>query len=64
MPEVTKGRTRERYVATGLRVPLALRTRCTEIAAQETRTTGYPVTAAAIMRKFIQQGCDGWGGRK
>lgn len=52
--------TKEKYVAYGLRGPAVLKRRCEEIAAQETRTVGYPVSASAVMRKFIQKGCEGW----
>ena len=54
---------KEKYVAYGLRGPNALRTRCAEIAAQETRTVGYPVSVSAVMRKFIQRGCEEWSKR-
>ena len=53
-------RAKEKYVAYGLRGPAGLKRRCEEIAAQETRTVGYPVSASAVMRKFIQKGCEGW----
>jgi hypothetical protein len=60
----TKAEGKERYVAYGLRGPRTLRDRCGEIAAEETRTVGYPVSVSAVMRKFIAKGCEAWGGGK
>ena len=49
------------YVAYGLRGPQALKDRCAEIAAHETKKLGYPVSTSAIMRKLIQDGVNSWG---
>ena len=61
---VTQESAKVKYVAYGLRGPAALRQRCAQIAAAETRATGYPVSTSAIMRKLIQEGVDKWAQTK